>query len=286
MTKSYIDKDGKKHTEYYDKKDNLTESIIRYTDNDGNLRVEHYDGKEKLVRYTIESKKKQKRVKSIMGVPTGIDAIEEKIPDGIEIKEVITNELQPKKGFKTVEHSLYWTDGKGVEHEVRERGKERTHTTRYTDEKGIKHSETRDWDGKLLGKSEQILNPHNVTERVWDAKGKLLHKFVAVDFIDKKVFITPDQKKGKLSRLVRRLLEGKAGDVESIIIEPERKKVNTKLKGILKESALNDKEKRTKLRETVAEYREKYGKESDRYKAPNKKVGEALKKCLPTKERR
>ena len=105
-------------------------------------------------------------------------------------------------------------------------------------------------------------------------KGKLLHESVAVEIDDKSVFIEP--KKGRLRRLTDRFLGKNTGDVTTVKTAPERKKTNTTLRGILKDNSLSGAEKKTKLRETVAKYREESG-----TNIPNKKVGDALKKYLP-----
>ena len=71
------------------------------------------------------------------------------------------------------------------------------------------------------------------------------------------------------------------GNVTLYKAEEGRKKVNNRLQQILKNSTLSGDEKKTKMREVVAQYRD----ESRYHRAPNKKVGEALEKYLQPKKK-
>lgn len=110
--------------------------------------------------------------------------------------------------------------------------------------------------------------------------GKLIKKTVDIRFQGKNVSMEPTR--GFFSRLRGRLL-GQKGDKGGKVVysypSSSRKTVNDRLTEILNDGSMSRTRKKTKLRETIAQFREEHG-----YEAPNKKVGAALKKYLPPKK--
>lgn len=232
------------------------------------------------------------------------------VAKGYTDKYGVTHTEEYEKG-KLKALALRFEDKNGITHSEDYDGKGRRLKSilEYTDEKGVKRSEEYDAKGKLM-ESTLLYKDENGTSyfEVYDDKGKLRSHSTwkrsdtreheeATDFFDKKGRLSGrhlnrndkqvdfDMNRGKISAALsyidpaRRLRGGRMGKVSEFSVSQERADINKRLKAILKDASLPGEEKKTKRREIVAEYR------SRKYapKAPNAKVGEALKKYLPPK---
>lgn len=188
-----------------------------------------------------------------------------------------------EKDGKTASCSInYSTEQEGLERcFYYKNGKQVRIVERQQDSGGNEYSKIKDGRGNLLGTEETIFGKNDeVKTNIRDAKGKLIKTEVHTG--DKNLII--DMKRNKFSAFFdfdRWSFGGKLGKVRWSAPSDDRKTANTQLKGILKDASLSGDKKKTKLRETVAKYREESG-----VKAPNKKVGEALKKYLPPQKKK
>ena len=257
--KQYTDSKGVQHYESYDKGGKLTWRELTYTDEKGVEHTERYDGQGKLLE-TIKEYTDDKGVNHI--------------------------EWYDGKG-KMKEASKSYTDKKGAEyHEAYDAQGNLKYTLKeYKDEKGVEYSEEYDGKGRLLKKERVVSDLEDGSadyRETYDKKGKLSTRRTI--FGDKEVEF--DMGRGKLAAWADFMTfghwarGGRFGKVKSSRVSGERAAVNARLKAILKNSSLSGDEKKTKMREIVAQYREETG-----YKDPNAKVSEALKKYLPPKKR-
>lgn len=191
-----------------------------------------------------------------------------------------------------------------------EKGKLARQIESYRTEDGLTRTDTYNGKGKLTGytlfksdddgKHEELerynakgdlieivttkRNGKNTTVETRDSKGKLIYKSVDVDRDGR--IIHMESTRGKLKRMLGTLFGekgDKGGDVvyDTGTIDPSRSEVNASLREILKDKSLSSTEKRSKVRRTVAEYREK-----THSKALSEKVDKALKRYSSEKKDR
>lgn len=152
----------------------------------------------------------------------------------------------------------------------------------YKDEEGVRHIEVYNKKGHLDHYRLSYRDKKGVEHYdMYNPKGKLLTKEIRTG--DKVVDI--DMRRTLLARLFNLfVINGKGarhGKVGRFDTSEKRSNTNKELRAILKDSSLNGEKKKIKMREAVAKYREE-----TEFKAPNEKVGKALKKYLPSSKER
>ena len=156
---------------------------------------------------------------------------------------------------------------------------------------------TSDYDKKLVQETRMNFNSKKGRQNILviDGKGRIVQRKVIIDFQGK--YAEMDRDRGFFSKLKGRLF-GKNGDRGGHVIasgleglesrdsgryargiDIARDDTNKELQKILKDGSLSGYQKKKKLRETIAQFREK-----KEVEAPNKKVRAALKKYLPPKK--